>query len=311
MRTLGIAVAAFAAALALGARPVAAQLQNLPPGVEATIAGLGPTLNPDMIQKSFAAMRPLQAPRDKLAVERNVSYGEDPLQKLDLWRPQGKPPASGAPIVLFVHGGGFVRGDKGDYDNVPAYFARHGMLGANMNYRLAPKAKYPDATLDVGSAVQWLAANATRYGGDPKRIVVVGHSAGAAIIASYALDRSIETTREGVVGAVIISVPAGHTDARRPTDNVYYGTTAAKDEPMAHVEDGGKMPLLITMTEFDPPALAADSHEVAAALCLRDGICPPFLWLSGHNHISEIATLDTKDDRLGRTIADFVKRVAR
>ncbi|HUK60699.1 MAG TPA: alpha/beta hydrolase [Stellaceae bacterium] len=310
MRTLGMAAVAFAAALVLGALPAAAQLQNLPPWVEATIVGLGPNLNSDMIQKSFAAMRPLQAPRDELAVERNASYGGDPLQKLDLWRPVGKPAAGGAPIVLFVHGGGFVRGDKGDYDNIPAYFARHGMVGANMNYRLAPKAKYPDATLDVGSAVQWLAANAARYGGDPKRIVVVGHSAGAAIVASYALDLSIETTRTGVVGAVIISVPAGHTGERRTADNVYYGTNAAKDEPLAHVGDGSKMPLLIAMTEFDPAALAADSHEVAAALCLRDKICPPFLWLSGHNHISEVATLDTKDDRLGSTIAEFVARVA-
>jgi acetyl esterase len=271
--------------------------------VWAAIAAMGPALNADMFAKSFAAMRPLQAPRAGLDVARDVSYGAAPLQKLDLWRPKGE---GTVPIVLFVHSGGFTRGDKNDYDNVPAYFARHGTLGVSMNYRLAPKVAFPAETLDVGSAVQWLAANAARYGGHPTRIVLIGHSAGAAIVASYVLDRTIETDRNGVVGAVLIS--GGYVPHEQ--DVVYYGTDMARHVPIAHVNDG-KLPLLIAMTEYDPPLLASDSHVLAAALCERDGICPPFLWLSGHNHMSEIASLDTKDDRLGEEIRAFVQRVAR
>ena len=182
-----------------------------------------------------------------------------------------------------------------------------------MNYRLAPKSLWPAATLDVGSAVAWLKANAAHYGGDPRRIVVIGHSAGAAIVASYALDRSIETTRDGVVGAVIISGPLGHGNERRPSDRVYYGDDPAQvtaHEPAAHVNDS-TLPLLITMAEFDPAMLAPDSHEIAAAICIRDKKCPPFLWLAGHNHISEVASIDTKDDRLGREIVDFVRATAK
>jgi acetyl esterase len=295
-------VAGLGLALLLWAAPAAAQSGNLPPDVRAAIAAIGPALNADMIAKSFAAMRPLQAPRTGLDVATDVSYGPAPLQKLDLWRSKGE---GTMPIVLFVHSGGFTRGDKNDYDNVPAYFARHGALGVNMNYRLAPKAAFPAETLDVGSAVQWLVANAPRYGGDPTRIVLIGHSAGAAIVASYVLDRTIETTRNGVVGAVLIS--GGYVPHEQ--DVVYYGTDMAQLVPMAHLD--GKLPLLIAMTEYDPPLLASDSHVLAAALCKRDGICPPFLWLSGHNHMSEIASLDTKDDRLGREIRGFVQRVAR
>ncbi|HUB96854.1 MAG TPA: alpha/beta hydrolase, partial [Stellaceae bacterium] len=258
MRTShGFGIALIASALFLIVPPAAAQLDNVPPPVRRTIAALGPTLNPDMIAKSFAAMRPLQAPRAGLVEVKDVAYGTDPLQKLDIWRRNEARTAT--PIVLFVHGGGFLRGDKNDYDNVPAYFARHGFLGVNINYRLAPKATFPGATLDLGSAVAWVRANASRYGGDPNRIVVVGHSAGAAIVASYALDQSIDTSREGVVGAVVVSVPAGHADI----DNPYYAKNAAKDAPMAHFGEG-KMPLLVTMAEYDPLALSPDSHELAA-----------------------------------------------
>ena len=81
-------------------------------------------------------------------------------------------------------------------------------------------------------------------------------------------------------------------------------------EPLGHAKES-KLPLLITMAEFDPVAIAPDSMELAGAVCLRDGKCPDFLYLSGHNHISETASIDTKDDRLGRAIVEFVNSVAR
>ncbi len=209
-----------AAAAVLAAGPAWAQLANLPPDVRSAIAALGPNLNPAVIEKSFALMGPLEAPRDGMTVERDLSYGTDPLQKLDLWLPKAK---GRAPIVVFVHGGGFARGDKKDYDNIPAYFARHGFLGVNVNYRLAPAVAWPAASEDVGGAVAWLKANAAAHGGDPRRIVVIGHSAGASAVASYVLDRSIKAERSGVIGAVIISGPLAHGVERRPQDAVYFG----------------------------------------------------------------------------------------
>jgi acetyl esterase/lipase len=298
------------AAMLVAAGPAWAQLANLPPDVRSGIAALGPNLNPDVIEKSFALMRPLEAPRDGMTVERDVSYGSDPLQKLDLWAHKGK---GRAPIVVFVHGGGFARGDKKDYDNIPAYFARHGFLGININYRLAPAVAWPTVSEDVGSAVAWLRANAAQHGGDPRRIVVIGHSAGASAVASYVLDRSIKTERHGVVGAVIISGPLGHGVERRAQDSVYFGKDPKLEtmhEPLGHYKES-KLPLLITMAEFDPVVLAPDSMELAGDVCLRDGKCPDFLYLSGHNHISEVASIDTKDDRLGRTIVEFVRSVAK
>lgn len=300
-----------AAAVLAAAAPAQAQLANLPKETVAAIAAMGPNLNPEVIEKSFALMRPLEASRDGMAAEKDIAYGSDPLQKLDIWQPKGG--RGRAPIVVFVHGGGFARGDKKDYDNIPAYFARHGFLGVNVNYRLAPAVAWPAVSEDVGSAVAWLKANAAAHGGDPRRIVVIGHSAGASAVASYVLDKSIKTERAGVVGAVIISGPLGHGVERRAQDSVYFGKDPAletRHEPLGHVNES-KLPLLITMTEYDPVALAPDSHELAAAVCLRDKKCPDFFFLSGHNHISETSSIDTKDDRLGGAIVAFVRSVTK
>ena len=269
---------------------------------------MGPTLSPEVVSKSIELMRPLQAPRDGPALSKDVAYGPDPQQKMDIYEPQ-ESASPAAPIVIFVHGGGFARGDKGGGENIAAYLARHGLLGVTMNYRLAPSAKWPEQSLDLGSAIAWLQQNGGRHGGDPHRIIAIGHSAGAAVVASYVLDQSISTTRDGVVGAVLLSGVYGYNTSAPE----YYGEDPAKQverEPRSHV-GGSKLPLLIVAAEFDPPRVAADNHQLAAALCIRGGKCPPFVWLAGHNHMTEIASIDTKDDRLGREILAFVQTVAK
>jgi pimeloyl-ACP methyl ester carboxylesterase len=283
--------------------PAAAQPTNLPAEVRTAIVEMGPRVDDATAIRTYALMQPLQAPRADLAVGQDVSYGKDPLQKLDLYAPHGRA-AQPRPVVIFVHGGSFTSGDKHNGDNVAAYFARHGMLGVAMNYRLAPAVTWPEQSLDVGKAVAWLGANAARYGGDPNEIIVIGFSSGASIVASYIFDQSIQTTRDGVVGTVLMSGEFGYGDHNL----LYYGEDAAKAaerQPRAHV-NGSRLPVFISMAEFDPPKLAAQSLEFAAAICRHASTCPPLLWLSGHNHISEAASIDTTDDRLGRQILSFV-----
>ena len=294
--------------VAFSGAPAAAQLANLPAEVGAAIAEMGPKLNPDVISKSIALMKPLQAPLTGLSVSQDVAYGPDALQKMDLYPPQAS--ATGAaPIVIFVHGGGFTRGDKQGGENIAAYLARHGLLGITINYRLAPTVQWPEQSLDLGNAVAWLKANAAKYGGDPRRVVVIGHSSGGAVVASYVLDSSLKTDRDGVVGAVLLSGVFGYGTS----NPAYYGEDpqkAAERQPRSHVNES-KLPLLIVAAEFDPPRIPADGHQLAAAICTRDGKCPPFVWLSGHNHMTEIGSIDTKDDRLGRRILEFVHAVAK
>jgi len=296
--------------VAVGGMPAAAQQTNLPAATWTAIAEMGPTLNGELIRKSFTLIRPFQAPRTGLTETANIAYGTDPLQKLDIFNPQSS--SGPAPVVVFVHGGGFTGGDKRGLENVPAYFARHGFLGVTIDYRLAPAAHWPEQSLDLGSAIAWVRENAAHYGGAPDKVLLVGHSSGAAVVASYLFDRSIDTPGDGVVGGVLISGPYGY-QAPGPRTRAYYAredSMIAQHFPRAHVGEG-KVPVLIVTAEFDPAPLGAESHDLAAALCVSGGKCPPFLSLGGHNHMTEVVGIDTGDDRLGSAIVDFVHAVVK
>ena len=99
--------------------------------------------------------------------------------------------AAARPVFMFVHGGGFVRGNKRApgspfYDNIMLWATRNGMVGVNMTYRLAPHTvALPAGQEDLAMAVRWAADNAAAHGGDPNRIYLMGHSAGATHVAIY------------------------------------------------------------------------------------------------------------------------------
>jgi acetyl esterase len=288
-----------------------ADITRLPPDVATAIAAMGPNLTRDVGVKTNALMGPLAptTPPPSVTIAKDVAYGDDPLQKMDIYTPAN---ARGRPIVVFFHGGGFVREDKGSYGNVPSYLSAHGLVAVNANYRLAPKVVWPAESQDVGTVVAFLKAHAKDYGGNAQRIFLVGHSAGANIVAGYVLDPSLHPkSGPGVVAAVLISLPASRavsiTDPDR--DLVYYGKDKSlyqKRAPASHLNES-KLPLMLVTAEFDPVALAPDAYDMAARTCVRDGKCPAFLYLKGHNHISEIGSVGSKDDELGSRILDFVR----
>lgn len=285
-----------------------ADISRLPPNVVAAIAQMGPNLTPDIIAKTNALIRPLVPPPPaSVKITTDISYGDDPLQKLDIDRPAK---GSKLPIAIYVHGGGFVRGDKSDYSNIPAYLAQHGIVGVNVNYRLAPKVTWPAESEDVGAAIAFIRKNAAQYGGDPNRIVLIGHSAGANLVASYVLDPSLHPEEgPGVAAAVVISLPAYRAASIHDLDHPYFGNDASlyeKRAPAAYVNTS-KTPLMIVMTEFDPVVLAPEGYYLAAQVCVRDGKCPRFLYVTGHNHISEVASIGSKDDQLARPLVEFIK----
>lgn len=297
-----------AAGLLLFGASAQADISALPPDVVAAIAQMGPNLTPEIIAKTNALMRPLVPPPPaSVKITNDISYGDDPLQKLDIDRPAE---GSNLPLAVYVHGGGFVRGDKSDYSNVVSYFAQHGIVGVNMNYRLAPKATWPAASQDVGAVIAFLHKNGAQYGGDPNRIVVIGHSAGANLVASYVLDPSLHPEEgPGVAAAVVISLPAYRAASIHDQDHPYFGSDPSlyeKRAPAAYVNTS-KTPLMIAMTEFDPIMLAPEGYYLAAQACVRDGKCPRFLYVVGHNHISEVASIGSKDDQLALPLVEFVK----
>jgi acetyl esterase/lipase len=223
------------------------------------IAAIGGDVSPETLDASRAVYADAheRPPYDGVVLARDVAYGPHERHRLDLFAAPG---ARDLPVILFVHGGGFVRGDKSTpgtphNENVGLWAARSGMVGVTMNYRLAPEHRWPVGAQDVGAAVAWLRANVAEHGGDPERIVLVGSSAGATHIASYAALPELHPDGEaGVRGLVLLS---GAYDLASFDDEAvlgpYFGARSQWDaaSPLAGLV-ASQLPVMVAVAEHDP-----------------------------------------------------------
>lgn len=127
------------------------------------------------------------APRDSgvRRVARDVAYGEGSRRTLDLYAPDHA--TAPLPVIVFVYGGSWASGDKDDYEFAGAALASRGFLVAIPDYRLTPETRFPGFIEDCASAVGWVTDHAAACGGDGRRVVLVGHSAGAYNVMMLAL----------------------------------------------------------------------------------------------------------------------------
>jgi acetyl esterase/lipase len=120
---------------------------------------------------------------DGARVERNVAYGRDPSQTMDIYRPAN---AINAPVIFMVHGGGWRRGDKqadGVVNNKVQHWLPKGYVVISVGYRLVPDVTPWGEAQDVASALAFAQHHASTWGADPSRFVLMGHSAGAHLVA--------------------------------------------------------------------------------------------------------------------------------
>lgn len=118
----------------------------------------------------------------------DLPFGDDPRQRLDVYVPAGQPPAAGWPVVVFFYGGSWNGGSRSTYRFVGRALASRGMLAVIPDYRVYPQVRYPEFLRDGARALSWTCRQLGGYGGDPARLVVAGHSAGAYNAAMLALD---------------------------------------------------------------------------------------------------------------------------
>src|SRR3954471_10166956 len=116
----------------------------------------------------------------------NLSYGKEPRQSLDVYTPCGDP--KHAPVVIFFYGGYWQWGSKSDYRFVGQALASKGFIAVLPDYRLYPRVTFPAFVEDGAQAVRWTRDHIARYGGDPNRLYLMGHSAGAHTAALLAVD---------------------------------------------------------------------------------------------------------------------------
>ncbi len=129
----------------------------------------------------------LTSPADVRRTAEGVPYAAGARQKLDVWAP-AKTSREALPVVIFFYGGGWNAGSRGDYGFAGAAFASREFIAVVPDYRLVPEVRFPAFVEDGALAVRWARDNIGSYGGDPNRIVLAGHSAGAYIAAMLALD---------------------------------------------------------------------------------------------------------------------------
>ncbi len=131
-------------------------------------------------------------PADTYTVTEGLEYGPDPRHKLDVYRPRQPAetplPRAGYPVVVFFYGGTWNSGDRKDYAFVGEALASQGIVTIVTDSRLYPQVRYPDFLQDCARALAWARREATRYGGDPQQLYVMGHSSGAYNAAMLALD---------------------------------------------------------------------------------------------------------------------------
>jgi acetyl esterase/lipase len=122
-------------------------------------------------------------------IRKDISYAEagvaDPRRTLDVFAPAD---AKGLPVVFWIHGGGWQAGDKSDVKLKPQMFMDKGFVFVSINYRLLPDVDMGALTRDVAKAFRWVYDHAAEFGGDPKRVLVGGHSAGAQLAALICTD---------------------------------------------------------------------------------------------------------------------------
>jgi len=311
----GVGLAAF---LAGSLAPTAARAQ-MPPDIAAKIAALGRVVDPENTDKLYAPLQEKE-PYAGIKVSRDVKYGPDARNVVDIFTPETG--AAGRPVLMFMHGGGMIRGTKhapgsAFYDNIMVFAARHGMVGVNVEYRLAPQFPWPAGNEDLSAAVHFVADHAASYGADPNRIYLMGHSAGATHVASYVSHpeffgpKGFGPKSSGLAGAILSSGGYDFTkeDGQSEGRIAYFGNDPKLLAERSAVAGLVKtpIPLMISNAELDPPAIAAQSALLKEALCKSEHGCVRGIVLPHHSHMSESYAIGTADTQLSDQIIDFIK----
>jgi acetyl esterase/lipase len=288
------------------------------PDLRAKLEALGRDLSPAMLggtTQLFAGMA--QGSDPEVEVTRDLAYGEHERHRLDLFRKAG---TEAAPVLVFVHGGGFVMGDKRSaetpfYDNIGTFAAQQGFVGITINYRLAPASTFPSGPEDLAAVVRWLKANIAQYGGDPGKIVLSGQSAGAAHVAGYVAHKAHHSEPGGgIAGAILMS---GIYDTLSCTPNdfhiAYYGEDPKGWGPASCMAGllNTEVPLMLTVSEFDPEDFQKQAAQFVGAWGVAKAAYPEMHYLAGHNHLSPAQSIGTGLPEVGRMVAGFVRRVTR
>jgi triacylglycerol lipase len=286
---------------------------KMPPDIAAALREIGPKIEGRKTTELYAPLQPKE-PYPNVTLTRDISYGPHERHVLDLFVSPDTTAKSGKPVVVFIHGGGFAGGAKHApgsffYDNVGLWAASHGLVGVTINYRLAPQFPYPAGVEDLTRLVTWLKANIKAKGGDPNKIFLWGHSAGAAHAADYIAAMANKGKNPGIAGAILTSGFYVLGDSVSVW-KAYYGEDVSKYKERSSLSGvvKSKVPLLVTDAELDPETFKPESDRLAEARA-KAGKPVTRVKLEGHSHISELYAVNSGDESLAGPVLKFVRDV--
>jgi len=282
------------------------------PDIAAKLAAIGRVIDPVKTGAIYAPMHDSK-PFAGVSIARDIQYGPAERNLLDVFTADGA--TASRPVLIFVHGGGFTGGNKSTagspyYDNVPLWAARNGLVGVNITYRLAPQGAWPAGAEDVGAAVRWVIDNIARFGGDPSKVVLFGHSAGATHAGSYAaMPQFHGPDGSGLAGLILTSGIYDMTDFPL-TDNYrsYIGDDASQYAARSPISGLSKLaiPAMVVYAELDPAPFVAQFEKLVAAMADAPAGKPRTLRLDRHSHLSLGYAIGTDDNSLTGPVLDFV-----
>jgi|SRR5579864_309086 len=257
-----------------------------------TESGVAPSSSEAAIEARRAEVRgATDALRADFPHELNVAYGDHPLQVLDLYSPAT--PVTGAPVLVWLHGGGFRRGAPAvDGYNGRPYLER-GALFASMGYRLAPEVRFPDSCDDVELGLRWLVEHVRNRGGDPEKIFLAGHSAGAMLAAAVGFHLDL------VKGLVLIS---GFYDVSDHPDEIV--NRASSRYHARQIDAIERLPghTILIVGDDDLPAAMPSALELQEAIRARGGFVTLFVEPYA-NHYAANRGFHTRSTQVSNAVA--------
>ncbi|MFY7958799.1 MAG: alpha/beta hydrolase [Elsteraceae bacterium] len=218
----------------------------------------------------------------------DVAYGDKPRQKLDVYRPEK--PGGPAPVIVFFYGGGWRMGDRNDYRFVGQAFASDGYVVVTPDYRLYPDVRFPGFVEDGAAAVVWTQRNIAAEGGDPNRIILIGHSAGAHLVSMLHADRRFlddagfrrpADGSSGLAATIGMAGPYNYTPQGWYRDILNATAAGRPVMPLPFVE-GREPPLLLLHGESDSTVYVANTNALAEKTKEKGGKADVRLYSLGH-----------------------------
>lgn len=221
-----------------------------------TLAGLTLLICGALVAAACAPVRAFDTvmPKDSESakVASDMAYGEGPRRKLDIYAPTAahKRPL---PVIVFIYGGSWSGGTREGYHFAARALSARGFVTFVPDYRLVPEVHFPGFLQDCAEAVRWVRAHAARYGGDPDRIVLVGHSAGAYNAAMLALDpKLLGADRAAIKGFAGMAGPYDFLPLNGPIPTTTFGRWPKPEETQPiHYADSSAPPMLLLHGDKD------------------------------------------------------------